>query len=102
MAGSEEVARLCDADELFDLGNRLDEEGRYEEAVEAYQRSAALSEASSRDLAAWFLLFSFRFSRCLPCGEVSTILPVADNTFAVLAEARLQATCYCDWSEPSG
>ena len=42
----------CHADELFNLGNKLDEEGRYEEAAEAYQRSASISEASSGDWAA--------------------------------------------------
>ena len=33
-----------DPDALFNLGNQLDDEGRYEEAIEAYQRSASISQ----------------------------------------------------------
>eukprot|EP00439_Symbiodinium_sp_Y106_P068404 s1229_g11.t1 len=46
----------CHADELFNLGNKLDEEGRYEDAAEAYQRSVSISEASSGEVPSDVLL----------------------------------------------
>lgn len=32
-----------DADALFNLGNQLDDEGRFDEAIDAYQKSALIS-----------------------------------------------------------
>ncbi|CAE7680113.1 Dnah7 [Symbiodinium sp. CCMP2456] len=46
----------CHADELFNLGNKLDEEGRFEEAAAAYQQSASISEASSGEVPSDVLL----------------------------------------------
>ncbi|CAE7037052.1 DNAH7 [Symbiodinium sp. CCMP2592] len=46
----------CHADELFNLGNKLDEEGRYEDAAEAYQRSVSISEVSSGEVPSDVLL----------------------------------------------
>ena len=74
----------CHADELFNLGNKLDEEGRYEDAAEAYQRSVSISEASSGD---WAALIA------------SIILP-GTHTVRILAKVRFRATCCCSLSEP--
>lgn len=37
------------ADALFNLGNQLDDEGRFDEAIDAYQKSASISEFGGAD-----------------------------------------------------
>jgi len=37
------------ADAWFNLGNQLDDEGRFDEAIDAYQKSASISEFGGAD-----------------------------------------------------